>query len=160
MDTTNARCENFRRILFCTDFSANADFAFGFAVDAARRNAGCTLYLLHVLAEPEAQFWKSYIYEVDNVDARARAEIDRKIDTTYRPRIPQGIDFRAVFRVGSPDKQILAFAREERIDLIILGRQGHGSVFFGNVAAKIARHAESPVLIVPLAATERLQGVT
>jgi nucleotide-binding universal stress UspA family protein len=150
-----ARYGLFRRILFCTDFSANADFAFGFAVDAAVRNTGCTLHLLHVLAEPEAQFWKSYIYEVDNVDARARTEIDRKIDTLYRPRVPPGVDFRAAFRVGSPDKQILDYAGEQEIDLIILGRQGHGSVFFGNVAAKIARHADCPVLIVPMAFAQR-----
>jgi nucleotide-binding universal stress UspA family protein len=157
MDMT-ARYGHFRRILFGTDFSANADFAFNFAVDAALRNTGCTLHLLHVLAEAEAQFWKSYIYEVDNVDANARTEIDRKIDGLYRPRVPVGLDFRTAFRVGSPDKQILDYATEQDIDLIVLGRQGHGSVFFGNVASKVARHAECPVLIVPMAFAKRVSA--
>ena len=60
----------FQRILFCTDFSEHADLAFDFAVDAAKRRPGCTLYLLHVIPEPEAQFWKTYIYEVDGVDTK------------------------------------------------------------------------------------------
>ena len=59
-----------QRILFCTDFSENANFAFNFAVDAAIRRPGSQLYLLHVVPESEAQFWKSYIYEVEGVDAK------------------------------------------------------------------------------------------
>ena len=44
---------------------------------AAIRNVGCTLTLLHVIPEPDAQFWKGYIYEVGDMDAKARADIDR-----------------------------------------------------------------------------------
>ena len=55
----------FQRILFCTDFSRNADLAFSFALDLARRTPGTLLYLLHVIPEPEAQFWKTYLYEVE-----------------------------------------------------------------------------------------------
>jgi nucleotide-binding universal stress UspA family protein len=145
--------ETFRKILFCTDFSDNADFAFDFAIDAARRRPGAILYLIHVLAEPDAQFWKSYIYEVENVDSMAKAEINRKIETDYLPRIPAGVELRTVFRIGKPDKQILSFAKEEQVDLIVLGRQGRGLVFFGNVATKVAKNAEVPVLIVPISAT-------
>ena len=74
------RHENFKKILFCTDFSENADRAFVFAANAAVRNVGCELHLLHVIPEPPAQFWKGYIYEVDeDVDARAKREIDAKL---------------------------------------------------------------------------------
>ena len=80
---------NFRRILFCSDFSENADFAFGFAVDAAVRNAGSTLYLLHVLPEPDAQFWKTYIYASDaDPDAKAKADIDARIARDYLIKDP------------------------------------------------------------------------
>ena len=44
----------YERILFCTDFSENADFAFDYAIDAAKRRPGSTLYLFHVIPEPEA----------------------------------------------------------------------------------------------------------
>lgn len=159
MDATAQRYGNYRRILFCSDFSRNADFAFDFAVDAAVRNVGCTLYLLHVVPEPEAQFWKGYIYEADqDPDVKARTDIDAKIAATYRARVPAGIDFRPVFRIGNAGQQILAFAEESDIDLLVLGRQGQGamrSLFFGNVASKVARNAKCPILIVPLAFTSR-----
>ena len=150
---------NFRRILFCSDFSENADFAFGFAVDAAVRNTGSTLYLLHVLPEPDAQFWKTYIYASDaDPDAKAKADIDALIARSYLPRLPPGLDFRKIFRIGKAADEILAFAAEEKADLIVIGRQGKGavrSIFFGDVAARVARNATCPLLIVPLAFARR-----
>ena len=72
MDAPGLPPSRFQRILFCTDFSESAEAAFAFAVDAAVRRPGAVLFLLHVIPEVEAQFWKSYIYEVDNIDAEAR----------------------------------------------------------------------------------------
>ena len=39
----------------------NVEAAFDFALEAASHNPGATLYLLHVIPEPEVQFWKTYI---------------------------------------------------------------------------------------------------
>ena len=142
-----------RTILFCTDFSENADFAFDFAVDAALRNPGCVLTLLHVIPEPEAQFWRTYIYEVDDVDVKARTDIDQKVDSSYRTRVPDALDFRVLMRIGNTAQQILSVAEETKADLIVLGRQGHGAfekLLFGNVAGKVARRAFCPVMLVPM----------
>jgi universal stress protein A len=143
----------FKHILFCTDFSESADAAFEFALDAVVRRPGSTLYLLHVIHEPEAQFWKSYIAEVDNVDADAKQAMDEKIAAAYLARVPQGMDVKVEFRIGPDAATILEFARATQIDLIILGRHGHSSVgkaLFGSVAEKIVRKAECAVLVVPL----------
>ncbi len=152
------RVSPYRRILFCTDFSDNADFAFDFAIDAVQRRPGSTLYLLHVIPEPEAQFWKTYLYEVDGIDAKARRDIDAKIEKTYLPRVPDGINLQVEMRVGKNYIKILEFAREKNIDLIIIGRAGRGSlrkVLFGNVTEKVARKSDCAVLIVPLSYSER-----
>jgi nucleotide-binding universal stress UspA family protein len=143
----------FRRILFCTDFSENADFAFSFAVDAAVRRPGSQLYLLHVVPESEAQFWKSYIYEVEDVDAKAIHDINERIDQTYRSKLPKDLELKVEFRIGKDYQEILNFTRENRIDLIVMGRQGHNALqkaFFGNVTEKVVRKADSVVLVVPL----------
>lgn len=156
IDTTKT---HFQRILFCTDFSKNADFAFAFAIDAARRRAGSELYLLHVIPESEGQFWKTYIYEVDDVDAKAKRDIDERVNQSYRSQLPAGMDLKAEFRVGKEHQQILRFAREKRIDLIVMGRQGHGALqhaLFGKVAEKVVCKAECAVLVVPLNYQERL----
>ncbi|HOH50553.1 MAG TPA: universal stress protein [Candidatus Hydrogenedentes bacterium] len=142
----------YRRILFCTDFSENADHAFDYALDAALRRPGCALFLLHVVPEPDAQFWKTYLYEVEGVDDKAKRDIDARVAETYRPRIPEGVDFRVEMRVGRDYQMILAFAAEVHADLIVMGRHGHSaleSVLFGNVTEKVVRKAACPVLVVP-----------
>ena len=87
-----------------------------------------------------------------------RADIDAKIDSVYRPRVPADLPFRVEMRVGAAAKTILEFAEEERVDLIILGRQGRGAFsrwLLGNVAGKVACKAPCPVLIVPSSAVVR-----
>jgi nucleotide-binding universal stress UspA family protein len=142
----------FKRILFCTDFSESADAAFEFALDATVRRPGSTLFLLHVIHEPDAQFWKSYIAEVENIDADAKQAIDAKV-AAYRSRLPANVEMKVEVRVGPDAATILEFAKATQIDLIILGRHGHSSVgkaLFGSVAEKIVRKADCAVLVVPL----------
>lgn len=160
MDASVFPTSPYQRILFCTDFSENADFAFDFALDAAVRRPGCSLYLLHVIPEADAQFWKSYIYEVEGVDDKAKRDIDEKIQTAYRSRTPASVNLHVEMRIGKDSQQILAFAQEKDVDLIILGRQGSSALekaLFGNVTEKVVRKAECAVLIVPLSFQKKLK---
>ncbi len=144
----------FANILFCTDFSDNADRAFAFALRAASRNPGARLHLLHVIPEPSAQFWRGYIYGADDdADARAKHEIDAKLDSAYRPRVPASVPLVIAMRIGDAPRKILEYAAEISADLIIVGRQGTssavGNLLFGNVAEKIVRRSPAPVLVIP-----------
>ncbi|HOK95711.1 MAG TPA: universal stress protein [Anaerohalosphaeraceae bacterium] len=150
----------YRRILFCTDLSENADFAFQFAVDAAMRRPGSELYLLHVIPETEAQFWKTYIYEVENVDNKAKRDLDERIAEAYVSKLPEGLKLHIEYRIGKDWQEIVAFAKEMEIDLIVMGRQGRGALqktLFGNVNEKVVRKADCAVLVVPLSYQKRLQ---
>lgn len=116
------------------------------------------MYLLHVIPESDAQFWKTYIYEVEGVDNKAKQDIDERINQTYRSRLPQGVELQVEIRVGKDHQQILEFAREKQIDLIVLGRHGHkplGKTLFGAVTEKVASRAECAVLVVPLSYQKR-----
>ena len=151
----------FKRILFCTDFSESADAAFDFALDAAIRRPDSTLYLLHVIHEPDAQYWKSQLAEVENINADAKKAIDAKVAAAYLSRIPKGMDVKAEFRIGPDAATILEFAKAAHVDVIILGRHGHSSVgkaLFGSVAEKIVRKAECAVLVVPLSYAKGAPG--
>ena len=151
------RYGHFKRILICTDFSENADFSFDIAAEAVLRNVNSVFYVLHVFPEPGAQFWKGYVQDQDatHVEEVANRELEKRL-AAYRNRLPQGVLFETAVRFGSPNQQVLAFAKEQAIDLIILGHQGRGSVFFGNVASRVVKHASCPVLVVPLAFKKRL----
>ncbi len=142
----------YRKILFCTDFSPNADDAFEHALAAVRSSPEAIFFLLHVIPEPEAQFWKTYLYEVEGIDGKAKQDIDRKIDETYQRRLPADLTMQRIILIGRPQDAILQLARDNAVDLIVLGRQGHsswGKVLFGNVSEAIVRKAECAVLVVP-----------
>lgn len=152
----------FERILFCTDFSENADLAFEFALDAVKRRPGSQLYLLHVIPEPDAQFWKTYLYEVDDIDNKAKRDIDKYIEDHYLPRVPEGVNLTREFRIGKDSNEILKFAKEKQIDLIVIGREGHGGplrgMLFGDVAERVTSKADCAVLVAPLSYCRRRVG--
>jgi nucleotide-binding universal stress UspA family protein len=142
----------FRKILFCTDFSRNCDVAFLRALNIAAGNPEAELVIFHVIPEPSAQFWKSYIYELDSIDQKAKQDIDQKVAAAYVSRIPKGMRWSACFAVGRVNQQILEAARHEAADLIVIGRQGSSrfnTLFLGNTTEHIARKAPCPILIVP-----------
>jgi nucleotide-binding universal stress UspA family protein len=142
----------FGKILFCTDFSRNCDVAFLHALNIAEGNPESELVILHVIPEPGAQFWRSYLYEVDRIDDKARQDIDGKIAAAYLARIPGDIRWSVRLAVGGVNQKILEAARDECADLIVIGRQGSSrfnALFFGDTAERIARKAPCPVLIVP-----------
>ncbi len=148
----------FQRILFCTDLSENADFAFSFALDAAKRQPGSELYILHIIPESEAQFWKTYVYEVEDVDNKAKHDLDERIERAYLSISPKDVNIKTEYRIGKDWQEILDFAHQKQIDLIVMGRQGSGTLqkaLFGNVTEKVARKAECAVLIVPLSYQKR-----
>jgi len=151
----------FKHILFCTDLSENADFAFQFAVDAAMRRPGSQLYLLHVIPESEAQFWKTYVYEVEDVDNKAKHDLDERIGQAYLAALPDDVKVQVEYRIGRDWQEILSFAKEKQIDLIVIGRQGHSSLqtaLFGKVTEKIVRKADCAVLVVPMSYQKSLRS--
>lgn len=58
-----------------------------------------------------------------------------------------------VTRIGKPAEEILAYARERAVSLIVMGKDGHGTrtaaASIGSVTHAVARQASCPVLLVP-----------
>ncbi|MBI9105255.1 MAG: universal stress protein [Spirochaetales bacterium] len=142
----------FRKILFCTDFNSDALTAFHYALNIAEGNDDSEIIIFHAIPEPDAQFWKSYIYEVEDVDVKARADIDRKIAEVYLPVIPSSIKHSSKFAVGNVGEQILQEAKTSSADLIVIGRGAGPNMInrmLGNFTEKVIRKAHCPVLVVP-----------
>lgn len=143
-----------KRILFCTDFSPNANIAFKHAIEVAHRYPGAELHLLHVIPAPDAQYWKSYVYmPTVDVDQMAKDAFDKRVNEEYESVLPHGLAFIKAFRIGKAYAEIIRYAEEINADLIVMGRQGRGaleSIFFGTVAEKVVKKAKCPVLVIPL----------
>ena len=142
----------FRKILFCTDFNTDAMTAFHYALNIAEGNKDSEIIIFHAIPEPDAQFWKSYIYEMDNVDDKAKADIDKKIKEVYLPKIPVGIGYSSQFAVGNVGEEILKHSAENGVDLIVIGRGAGVNMvnrLLGNFTEKVIRKSHCPVLVVP-----------
>ncbi len=141
-----------QKILFCTDFSENADIAFQHALDMVLRRPNSLLIILHVIPEPEAEFWKTYVYEMEGIDEKAKRDIDERIQQSYLSIIPPEVMVQVEVKIGRDYQTILDFANEIVADIIVMGRRGHSTWerhFFGSVVERVVRRAECPVLVVP-----------
>lgn len=142
----------FSKILFCTDFNSDASKAFRYALNIAQGNQNSELVIYHAIPEPEAQFWKSYIYEVDDVDQKAKDDIDKKIAEVYLPLIPDGQNYSSRFDTGNVGEKILKTASDVEADIIIIGRGAGTNMInrmLGNFTEKVIRKSHCPVLVVP-----------
>jgi len=144
----------YKKVLFCTDFSENADYAFDFAYGIAKRDEGL-LYILHVLPDnPHQAFAEKYIKKEDleKIQKNIGEDLDNKYREHYVKKIGNKIKFEIITKSGREDNEILKFAKQEHVDIIVMGthgRTGIEHVFFGSVAEKVIRRSPFPVLIIP-----------
>ncbi|MBU4426564.1 MAG: universal stress protein, partial [Proteobacteria bacterium] len=70
----------------------------------------------------------------------------------YTKKIADAVRFEVITKSGREDEEILKFAKEEKVDIIVVGthgRTGIEHVFFGSVAEKVLRHSPFPLFVIP-----------
>ena len=144
------------KILYPTDFSERSLAALPLAVDLAQRY-GAELHCLHVVDMPEGFILEdSYMlpltteYQPDygKLKEAAEAQIEQFV-AQHMPDLRDSV--RKVVVMGKPFAEIIRYAREQGIDLIVLGTHGRsalGSMLLGSVAEKVVRKAPCAVLTV------------
>jgi nucleotide-binding universal stress UspA family protein len=146
----------YERILFCTDFSEDADYAFLTALDMVEKYQA-RLFVLHVLHSPHEDIHS----EADNsaksgeepfISAEIVEKGTQKLREHYQPKMV-GLNINQEFHVvgGVPFVEIIRFARDRKVDLIILGATGSTGldrITFGSTAENVARRAHCSVLAV------------
>ncbi|MCX8031586.1 MAG: universal stress protein [Thermodesulfovibrionales bacterium] len=140
-----------KKILFPTDFSEGAKHAIPYAVDMAK-SYGAKLYLLHVIYDiatasglhvPHSSIDQMYA----ELESTAKKELER---FGFKEREDLK-DVEYVIKRGVPYEEILKFAKDNSIDLIIMGthgRTGLDRVLFGSTAERVVRNSTCPVLTV------------
>jgi nucleotide-binding universal stress UspA family protein len=144
----------YKKVLFCTDFSENADYAFEFAYGIAKRDEGL-LYILHVIPHNPFQDCAEGLVKKEVLE-RIQERIEEDLANNYRKhyieRMGNGVPYEIVTKSGREDDEIIKFAEKEKADLIVMGthgRTGIEHVFFGSVAEKVLRHSPFPLFVIP-----------
>jgi nucleotide-binding universal stress UspA family protein len=137
-----------QHILVPVDFSGSAEQALTYAIGlACKLSARLTLlHVIHIMpmgvvdgtALPYA-----YIQELD-------AAVQHRMEA-YRQRVQDaGLEGTVLVVPGVPFQSIVDTARDQHVDLIVMGTHGHTGLahaFLGSVAEKVVRLAPCPVLV-------------
>jgi nucleotide-binding universal stress UspA family protein len=122
-----------KQLLFATDFSEVAELAGHVARDMALR-FGAVLHVAHVVPPVTDP-----VFAKDRLDAVVR-------------EFGGGLTARAALLSGRAAPQLVQYARDKRVDLIVMGAHGRTGVthaILGSVAEQVMRLAPCLVLTVP-----------
>ena len=137
------------KILAPTDFSPHSEVALRYACEFAEK-FGAELHLLYVMQDLISDFDGFYAVP-GNYMAEIKAEADRRLATILDPKWNKGKGVVRTTHAGTPFLEILRYADDKKIDLIVMGTHGRGAVahaLMGSVAEKVVRKAACPVLTV------------
>jgi nucleotide-binding universal stress UspA family protein len=136
------------KVLYPTDFSEASENAQRYAISFAKA-FGAKLYLLSVNQPFNMAFLDPLI--VHDLDANREAAVQENLDRLRAEIAQQEIEVEAEMRRGSTSLEIVSFAKEKEIDLIIMGTHGWSGldhVLMGSTAEVVVRKAPCPVLTV------------
>ncbi|MBL7173197.1 MAG: universal stress protein [Desulfobacteraceae bacterium] len=155
-----------KKILYTTDLSENARYAFGYAAALANRfGAGITIF--HVL-EDTSSFRDSMVINIigeekwkDLVrtnEAKLLETIKQRLEkfcedvSAELPSCPFITDD-IIVKTGNPVEKILIQAKESNCDLVVMGTHGHGTLtdaVIGSTSRRVLRRCKKPVLVIRL----------
>ena len=143
-----------RRVIAPVDLSdlSACGFHCGLAT-ASRLAGGAKLEIVSLFAvgflDPMSQEMREQRWSEDEMTAQARERMDRFVDR-HLPNVPLTSENRVV--LGPARESILAAAKTEGADLIVMSTHGYGGferLVLGSVAATVVREAPCSVLLVP-----------
>jgi len=146
----------YKKVLLCTDFSDNSYRAFEYAFGIAKRDDG-VLYLLHIIPDVLDQNYPEFISSMkrENIFQAKEAlqkSSEKQLDNLYLNKIKNKDNAKCIIKTGREDNEILKYAAEEKIDIIVIGTHGKTGLkhlLLGSVAEKIIRQSSIPVLVIP-----------
>ncbi len=140
-----------KSILVPTDFSDYSKAALPYAVDIARKY-GAKLYILHIFDE---ELLSPIFFEVGGTAQeyfeRLQDRFEAAVDDFTSGVDMTDVEFEAQLGNGTPFVEIIKFARENGVDLIVMGTHGRTGIahaLLGSVTEKVVRKAPCPVMVV------------
>jgi len=140
-----------KTILFPTDFSETSQEAARYAISFAREFKA-KVFVLHVVNEKIfTESSMPRVVSVEEMEREMTEEARKRLKTLVPAEEAEGLDWETVIRQGEPFIEIIRFAKDQDVDLIVIGthgRSGFEHIIFGSTAEKVVRKAPCPVLSV------------
>jgi len=148
----------YKNILFCTDFSEDANIAFLHAFDLAKKH-GAKLHIFHVHHSsysylrnvvdehvPSGAPGGEAFYDED-LEQRAREALKKE----YEKKLGDFKNYLFVVKSGSPDVEIIRYAKKNGIDVIVMGALGKAEqdrMVHGSTVGNVSKYAHCHVIAI------------
>ena len=155
-----------KKILYTTDLSENARYAFGYAASLANRyDAGVTIF--HVL-EDISPTTDSLVINIIGEDKwkELRGRNEKEVIETIQARLAKFcedvqadlpacpfITDKIKVKIGNPVDEILLEVENNSYDMVVMGAHGQGvlaDTLMGSVSRRVVRRCKTPVLVIRL----------
>ena len=155
-----------RKILYCTDLSKSARYAFAYAASLANRY-GAGITILHVL-EDVSPYGDSLVINILGQKRwdELRKGNEEKTIATLKERLEKFcedvsaelpacpfITDQIIVKIGNPVEEILKHVKKTDCDLVVMGSHGQGIIedaMIGSTSRRVLRRSEKPVLVIRL----------
>lgn len=155
-----------KKILYTTDLSENARYAFGYAASIANHyDAGVTI--LHVLEDISSTAESLVINIIGEKEWGAlRTRNEKEVLDKLHSRLTNFCDEvqaelpacpfitdNIIVKIGNPVDEILREVEDKSYDMVVMGAHGHSALanaLMGSTSRRVIRRCKKPVLVVRL----------
>ena len=154
-----------KKILYTTDLSENARYAFGYAASLANRY-GAGITIIHVLEDsPNSdslvinmigeERWKGLRETSEQKVIETIKERLDKFCSDVSDELPSCpfITDKIIVKIGIPVEEILLQTKTSDFDMVVMGARGQGiiaDVLMGSTSRRVLKRCKKPVLVVRL----------
>jgi len=141
--------EFYRPIVIATDGSEDTQRAISYGIEIAKLT-GATVYALHVV-DTRSTISESWTIDKNLFYDMMMSEGEKILSKIKKIGEDSGIEIKGVLLRGDPSNEIINFAENNKMSLIVmgtLGKTGFDKFLLGSVAEKVVRSSKVPVMVV------------
>jgi nucleotide-binding universal stress UspA family protein len=152
---------NFKKIMIATDGSVCSGLTTEKGIEFARLSGG-TVYAVYVVSSASLfSMDRGYSYSMGmNPDFEPMYEAmheamnkqgQQAVDYVKSIGEMKGVNVESVLLDGYPSDELIRYAEEEKMDIVImgtLGKTGLDRLLMGSVAGNLVRHSKVPVMVI------------
>jgi nucleotide-binding universal stress UspA family protein len=152
---------NFKKIMVATDGSTCSMLAADKGIELARLSKG-TVYAVYVISTAyTTPIDRDYIYSTgmnpyyesmyEAMHEAMKNLGQQAVDYVKSLGEMKGVNVEAVLLEGNPSEELIQYAEEEQMDVVIMGtigKKGLDRLLLGSVTGNLVRHSKVPVMVI------------
>ena len=148
------RIVDYKKIMIATDCSDCSRLATDKGIELARLSGG-TVYAVHVISTAYLSMDGDYFMGMnpywESIHEALKKQGQQAVDYIKGLGEIKGIKVESILLEGNPSEELIRYADEEKMDIVImgtLGKTGLDRILIGSVAGTLVRHSKVPVMVV------------